>query len=259
MKVKDIKTSKGITGGVLILLIGLVAFTTALAGSITGFSIFSSTNQDNQLTGQQINKIAPGCTTSAQCPPTQYCGVSNSYGGARCFPKRTNGLSCTASDQCSSNVCNNGRCASPPPPTTTSPPYSPQPVCVTKKTENLNPVELNDTPIQLCARTIDSQGNPYKLVNIYVDSFKRAYASTDLSCRVSQGVIESGAEILLPTNIYSSLTAQFPAQPIASIPLSNAFQTSSCRSMLGGNFAEPLAGDHTTSTNIRSILCCKAE
>ncbi|MFA4887127.1 MAG: hypothetical protein WC595_02860 [Candidatus Nanoarchaeia archaeon] len=41
MKIQDVKTSKGITGGVLILLIGLVVFTTALAGSITGFSIFT--------------------------------------------------------------------------------------------------------------------------------------------------------------------------------------------------------------------------
>ncbi|MFA4887659.1 MAG: dickkopf-related protein [Candidatus Nanoarchaeia archaeon] len=100
----------------LIALIGIVVFTTALAGSLTGFSIF--TNNDNQLTGQQINQIAPGCTTNAQCPPTQYCGASSNYGGARCFPKRTNGLSCTTSNQCSSNVCSNGRCASP---TTTSP------------------------------------------------------------------------------------------------------------------------------------------
>src|SRR3989344_4975724 len=61
---KEMKTSSSYyTKIALIALIGIVVFTTALAGSITGFSIF--TNNDNQLTGQQTRTTFVGSTQSS--------------------------------------------------------------------------------------------------------------------------------------------------------------------------------------------------
>ncbi|MFA4886731.1 MAG: hypothetical protein WC595_00820 [Candidatus Nanoarchaeia archaeon] len=263
MKIQDVKTSKGITGGILILLIGLVVFTTALAGSITGFSIFS--NRDNQVTGQQIDGIAPSCTTNAQCPSTQYCRASTSYGGARCALRRTNGLSCTVSDQCSSNVCNNGRCASlPTTPTTTSPVFNGKSCYEVSLLTHRGVAQIptlsppnsyyyfnpTSTPESVC-RAIGTTPptltiGQYSCTSVSNEVTQNYYQSTDRSCTIHQlntttSVPEAGVD---PNNICSR-------------PLNSPFTSFLCSSSVGSTVAEPIAGDTNTVTRMASVLCCR--
>src|SRR3989344_3265404 len=105
MKIQDVKTSKGITGGILILLIGLVVFATALAGSITGFSIFSnSLSTSDSITGAQTARPTV-CRTDSQCLTGQFCYPPNTNG--RCLnTNQAAETSCVTNRQCASNTCN---------------------------------------------------------------------------------------------------------------------------------------------------------
>jgi hypothetical protein len=49
-----------------------------------------------------------GCSASNPCPGDQFCSAS------KCFPRRSEGVSCIASDQCTSNHCVDGVCCDSP-------------------------------------------------------------------------------------------------------------------------------------------------
>ncbi len=101
-KESNFKTAE-VTAGVLILLIGVVVFTTALTGSLTGASLASASNA---LTG---NAIGASCKSNLDCARTEVCS------GGYCQPATPTcrvfnfpnwPLTLTGDQVCSQNMAN---------------------------------------------------------------------------------------------------------------------------------------------------------
>ena len=105
-----------IASGVLILLIGLVVFTSALTGSITGNSIFTSFKSIFSKSSPNIIPYNPplksfgeACTTHAECS-TYYCNYATAYPDSSDIKKcrnldLPNGEPCVWDKDCSTGYC----------------------------------------------------------------------------------------------------------------------------------------------------------
>ncbi len=113
----NLKTTD-LTAGILILLIGVVVFITALAGSLTGASLVSASNtvtgdSIKDVTGQQT--LLTSCTRDSQCGTNKICYIAPGVFSGNCVTSNLAlGSICPYGNrQCLSLMCSNKMCVQP--------------------------------------------------------------------------------------------------------------------------------------------------
>lgn len=234
-KESNFKTAE-VTAGVLILLIGVVVFTTALTGSLTGASLASASNT---LTGNSIKSVTGNfLVIGASCYKDSDCASNFCYTADPAYPGKcvtTNlaiGSSCPyGNKQCNSQICRNGVCDL----------GSPRPLCEERRVPN------DKTASQVCASIFDSSGHPYACSTIFRDTTFVYYASTDRTCVREQ--LNNTISNPIGSGIAEGLSCESYGYGLTA-PRNREYCWSNSQS------AEPSFGDFKLYESLRT-LCCK--